>query len=45
MTAATRHGSRAIKEPAVIISPAAAVAVAAVEVVGVEVAVAANYMS
>ena len=44
MTATTRHDSRAIKEPAVIISPAAAAAVVAVEAVVVEVGVAAaNY--
>ena len=49
MTAATRHGNRAIKEPVVIISPAAAAAVVAVEVVVAEVEVvevevaAANY--
>jgi len=36
LTAATRHGSRAIKEPAVIISPAAAAEVVAVEAVAVE---------
>ena len=49
MTAATRHGSRAIKGPAVIISPAAAAEVVAVEVEVAEVEVvevgvaAANY--
>jgi len=49
LTAATRHGNRAIKEPAVIISPAAAAEVVVAEVVVVEVEVvevgvaAANY--
>ena len=52
MTAATRHGNRAIKGPAVIISPAAAaevvaveVEVAEVEVVEVEVAAANNFVT